>query len=166
MQTNSEEVMESKTASFSFTEDQAIQQRFIALQNGGLFGGALPKPEAANFSTVYRDYLLSKETDSAEFKKKYVAGTYFTIGELENYFAVIKGNNPGISSKDIRVYLCPIKYPAGTFNPINTQNVGDKIATCIIFLKDPYGFTPGGGAPVINGNSNFLGAYNWGDLEP
>jgi hypothetical protein len=141
-----------------YTVDSKAQKRFRD-------GGPVSKPSAKNYTWLYYDYLTSKEPVPANFAKRFVGGAYYTITELENYFSVIKGDNPSIDPGDIRVYFCPLVYPTNTTNPFNRLRVDDKIATTMVFMKPPYNFLSGG-KPNIDGNPYCLGAYNWGDLEP
>lgn len=129
-------------------------------------GGAQSKGDAETFTSAYRTYLASKEPTEPEFNKKYIAGTWYTMSEIENYFEVIKDAS-GLKSDEIRVYVCPGIYPTGTQNPINSKDVGDKFTGSLIFFKTPFNILPTGATKLnLKGNANCLGVYNWGDLEP
>jgi hypothetical protein len=129
-------------------------------------GGPKPKSLAQIYTTEYAKYLALKEPASADFKKRYVAGAHFTLTELQAYFDVIK-EIAGPDSNSVRVYVCPGLYEPSTTNPYNQRAVGEKLSSCLVFMKPPYDIYDATNKKMnINGNGNCLGVYNWADLEP
>ncbi len=132
-----------------------------------MLGGPVTKQFAQNSALLFKSYLQLKEPVSAEFNKRYVAGSYYNMAELETYFNSIK-NTSGLRAENIRVYVAPFVYPQGTTHTYSngvSRNVEYRISSGLIFMSSPNSILNGGNI-YIDGNPNCLGAYNWGDLEP
>lgn len=152
-----------KSDSYKFIVSKSYQDR---LKDQLLNGGVQPKGDAQLITSAYYTYLGNKEPTQSGFKEKYIAGAWYTMSELENYFKVIKDAS-GLTSDEIYIYLCPGIYPAGTINPINHKNVGGKFTTSMVFFKDTSSILQNGSQVLFfKSNNNCLGVYNWGDLEP
>ncbi len=129
-------------------------------------GGVASRGVSETFTSAYYSYLRTKEPIETEFNKRFTAATWYSMSELENFFKSIK-DDTNLESEQIRVYVCPTVYPAGTINPYNHKDVSNRITSSLAFFKSPSTiFKPGTSELHFKGNPNCLGVYNWGDLEP
>lgn len=148
-----------KSESYSFVPVTASQ---VKVKDGGV----VSRGESESFTSAYYTYLRTKEPIETEFNKKFTAATWYSMSELENFFKSMK-DDTGLPSNQIRVYVCPSVYPAGTINPYNHRDVSFRLISSLAFFQSPYNiFKPGTRELYLKGNPNCIGVYNWGDLEP
>ncbi|MBL0145652.1 MAG: hypothetical protein IPP48_07720 [Chitinophagaceae bacterium] len=134
------------------------------------YGGEMSKDSAIKYSDEYLKYLKLKEPKPAEFDKVYTAGSYFTVEEIGNYLNDVIQKS-GLPPSNITLHFCTTKYPAGLKSPVSGKLIGERLGSCIAFFDasgiNRYPEMPASRATRLKFEaSNFLGAYNWGDLMP